>query len=312
MLWNKKGLIYCTDGKYDFNKSHASVPTIYKVSEHILRIYFASRDINNRTYISYIEVEADDPKKILYIHNKPIIEPGKKGMFDDCGAMPSHAINVNNQVWMYYLGWNVRNTIAYHNSIGLALSKDGGITFEKFSEGPLFDRNYIEPYYSAAPYILRENKIWKMWYLSNTKWVEYNGKNEPFYHIKYAESKNGIDWKREGKVAIDYKDENESGIVRACVLKDHKTYKMWYSYRNLQNYRTDKNNSYRIGYAVSTNGIDWTRKDDESGIDVSEGGWDSEMIEYPFVYDHKGERYMIYNGNKFGKTGFGYAVLEKD
>jgi len=283
MLWNKKGLIYCTDGKYDFNKSHASVPTIYKVSEHILRIYFASRDINNRTYISYIEVEADDPKKILYIHNKPIIEPGKKGMFDDCGAMPSHAINVNNQVWMYYLGWNVRNTIAYHNSIGLALSKDGGITFEKFSEGPLFDRNYIEPYYSAAPYILRENKIWKMWYLSNTKWVEYNGKNEPFYHIKYAESKNGIDWKREGKVAIDYKDENESGIVRACVLKDHKTYKMWYSYRNLQNYRTDKNNSYRIGYAVSTNGIDWTRKDDESGIDVSEGGWDSEMIEYPFV-----------------------------
>ena len=146
MQWSKKGLIYCPDGKYDFNKkSYASVPTVYKINQKILRIYFASRDINNQTNISFIEVESDNPKNILYIHNKAVIAPGKKGMFDDCGAMPSHVLEVNNELWMYYLGWNVRNTVSYHNSIGLAISKDGGITFEKFSEGPLFDRNYIEP-----------------------------------------------------------------------------------------------------------------------------------------------------------------------
>lgn len=312
MKWFKKGLIYCPDGKYKFDKKcYASLPTVYKFSQDILRIYFASRNINNKTNISYIEVASNDPKKILYIHDKATLEPGKMGMFDDCGVMPSHIIDVDNEVWMYYLGWNVRNTISYHNSIGLAISKDGGITFEKFSEGPLFDRNYLEPYYSAVPYILRENGIWKMWYLSNTKWVEFNGKSEPYYHIKYAESKNGIDWKREGKVAIDFKNSNECGIVRACVLKDNTIYKMWYSHRNLQNYRNDKDNSYRIGYAESFNGIDWIRKDEEVGIDVSKNGWDSEMIEYPFVFDHKEDRYMVYNGNTFGQTGFGYAILEK-
>lgn len=312
MKWQKKGLIYAPKGEYSWNQSHASVPTVYKVNENILRVFFATRDTKNMTNISYIEVNADNPNQILYIHDKPVIVPGNAGMFDDCGAMPSHVIDVGDEVWMYYLGWNVRNTIAYHNSIGLAISQDGGVTFKKLSEGPLFDRNYIEPYYSAVPYILRENGIWKMWYLSNTKWVEYEGKSEPFYHIKYAESHNGIDWKREGRVAIDYKDEAECGIVRACVLKDGNLYKMWYAHRNLHNYRTDKSSSYRIGYAESFNGIDWNRKDNEVGIDVSDVGWDSEMIEYPFVYDHNGKRYMFYNGNTFGKTGFGYAILESN
>ncbi|MDQ7062049.1 MAG: hypothetical protein Q9M43_13400 [Sulfurimonas sp.] len=312
MNWVKKGLIFEPTAEFDWNeKAYASVPTVYKVSENILRIYYTARDMDNKTNISYIEVEADNPINILYTHEKSVLNFGKLGMFDDCGAMVSHVINVNDEVWMYYIGWNVRNTIAYHNSIGLAISKDGGITFEKFSEGPLFDRTYREPYFNAAPFVLKENDIWKMWYLSNTDWVEYEGKSEPFYHIKYAESDNGIDWKREGKVAIDYKNKNECGIVRACVLKDNDTYKMWYAHRNLQNYRTNKNSSYRIGYAESENGIDWIRKDDKVGIDVSESGWDSEMIEYPFVYDHKGKRHMIYNGNTFGQSGFGYAVLEE-
>lgn len=312
MNWIKKGLIFTSDATHEWNKTHASVPTVYNINEQILRIYYTSRDTKNRAYISFIEVESEDPKNILYTHDKPVLSPGKLGMFDDMGTMVSHVVEVENEVWMYYIGWNVRNTIAYHNSIGLAISKDGGITFDKFSEGPLFDRTYKEPYFNAAPYILREDRIWKMWYLSNTKWVKYNGKSEPFYHIKYAESDNGIDWRREGKVAIDYKDENECGIVRSCVLNDGNTYKMWYSYRNLQNYREDINNSYRIGYAESNNGFDWIRMDGKSGIDVSKNGWDSEMIEYPFVYDNNNKRYMIYNGNGFGSSGFGYAVLGED
>lgn len=310
MNWTKRGLIFEPITEFDWNaKGYASVPTAYKVSEDILRIYYTARDNNNKTNISYIEVESGNPEKILYIHEKSVLNFGKIGMFDDCGAMVSHVIDVGNEVWMYYIGWNVRNTIAYHNSIGLAISKDGGVTFKKFSEGPLFDRTYKEPYFNAAPFVLKDDGIWKMWYLSNTDWAEYEGKSEPFYHIKYAESENGIDWKREGKVAIDYKDKNECGIVRACVLKDKDTYKMWYAHRNLQDYRTDKKSSYRIGYAESDDGIDWVRKDNEVGIDVSDSGWDSEMIEYPFVYDHNGKKYMIYNGNTFGKTGFGYAIL---
>lgn len=310
MYWIKKGLIYEARGNNFWNKSHASLPTVYRLDDKRLRVYFSSRDEKNRTHVGYIEVLADNPREILYEHDQPVLIPGEIGMFDDCGVMASHVIDVGDEVWMYYLGWNVRNTISYHNSIGLAISKDGGQSFHKFSKGPLFDRNHIEPFYSAVPYILRENGTWKMWYLSNTKWVEYNGQPEPYYHIKYAESKNGIDWVRNGTIAIDFKNKEECGIVRSCVLKDSDRYKMWYSYRNLNNYRKDKSNSYRIGYAESLDGMNWDRKDDIVGIDVSPKGWDSEMIEYPFVYDHRGKRYMVYNGNTFGKTGFGYAILE--
>ena len=310
MNWQKKGHIYVPDGNTSWASSYASVPVVDFIGQDKIRIYFTVRDENNRASITFVEADAGNPKNISYIHNKPILEAGMPGMFDDCGAMTSHIVNVGNEKWLYYIGWNVRNTIPYFNSIGLAKSKDGGITFEKFSEGPLFDRNYNEPYFSAAPFVMKEKEIWKMWYLSNTKWQLHDGVMEPFYHIKYAESQDGINWQRTGKVAIDFRNENECGIVRACVIKDADIYKMWYSHRNLNNYRNDKNNSYRIGYAESSNGIDWKRKDDEVGIDVSDSGWDSEMIEYPFIYDYDGERYMLYNGNTFGKSGFGYAVIE--
>ena len=75
---------------------------------------------------------------------------------------------------------------------------------------------------------------------------------------------------------------------------------MWYSYRG---------QSYRLGYAESANGLNWQRKDGQVGIDVSDAGWDSEMIEYAHVFAHKGEQYMLYNGDGYGKTGVGLAIL---
>ena len=141
-----------------------------------------------------------------------------------------------------------------------------------------------------------------MWYLSATKWKMEEGRPKHYYHIKYAESDNGIQWERKGIVCIDFASEEEYAISRPCVLKDKDVYRLWYSYRG---------QSYRIGYAESGDGIHWERKDKEVGIDVSMSGWDCEMIEYPFVFDHQGQRYMLYNGNGYGKTGFGLAVLEK-
>lgn len=141
-----------------------------------------------------------------------------------------------------------------------------------------------------------------MWYLSCTGWHMKNGKPEHRYHIKYAESQDGITWEREGTVSIDYANDDEYAISRPSVIRDNDCWRMWYSYRG---------DSYRIGYAESHDGHHWSRLDTEAGIDVSPAGWDSEMIEYPFVFDHKGHRYMLYNGNDYGKTGFGLAILEQ-
>ena len=173
MNWTKQGLIFKPNGNFYWNRTHASVPTPIFLKNGDLRVYYSSRDLNNRSYISFIDLDNNNPKNILYEHQIPILSPGSPGMFDDCGVMPSHAITVDNEIWMYYLGWNTRNSIPYHNSIGLAISSDEGKTFKKFSEGPLFDRNYKEPYYSGMPYVIKENNLWKMWYLSNTKWIEF-------------------------------------------------------------------------------------------------------------------------------------------
>ena len=311
MKWIKKGLIFSVDRNYEWGQTHASLPTVDKISEDRLRVYFGTRDARNFSFTTFIEIEADNPSNVLYLHDKAVLVPGPMGAFDDCGAMPSWIVDHRGKKYLYYVGWNVRNTVPYHNSIGLAVSSDNGMTFQKLSDGPIIDRNIAEPYFSALPCVLVEDGLWRMWYLSCVKWSVFNNRPEPYYHIKYAESKDGVNWKRAEKVCIDFKDSRECAIARACVINDNKQYKMWYSYRNLENYRTDKINSYRIGYAESINGADWIRKDSETGINVSPDGWDSQMIEYPFVCNYKGKRYMFYNGNGFGKSGIGYAILEE-
>jgi hypothetical protein len=213
---------------------------------------------------------------------------------------------------MYYIGWNVRNTIPYHNAVGLAISQDNCNTFKKYSHGPLWDRDVVEPHYSGTSCVIIENKVWKNWYLSCTEWRVINGIVEPRYHIKYAESNDGIVWYRKGVIAIDYLNAEEAGIVKASVIKENGIYKMWFSYRRFEDYRTDINASYRIGYAESSNGINWQRFDShiEHGLTISIDGWDSQMVEYPHVFHVAGKLMMLYNGNGFGQTGFGYAVKD--
>lgn len=309
MKWIKKGLIYKPDGRHEWSVSHAQVPIVDKIKEDILRIYFGTRDQFNRTVTSYIEVEADDPQNILYVHDKPVLGLGELGCFDDSGAMPSWIVNHPEGKYLYYIGWNVGKTVPYRLSIGLAKCKNEATDFKRVFRGPILDRCTLDPQWCAAPCVLYEDDIWRMWYLSCTTWEVHQDKPEPFYLIKCAESDDGIHWEKKDIICIDLKPPEQIAIARPCVLKQHGTYRMWYSYRGLHEYRTNTQQSYRIGYAESQDGLNWTRMDDRVGIDVSEEGWDSLMIEYPYVYEHRGKKYMIYNGNGFGQSGFGYAVL---
>jgi hypothetical protein len=306
--WLKRGLVFRATGRWPWSQSHSQLPTVDRVDSDTLRIYFGTRDSENRTVVSYVEASADDPSRVTYIHDKPVLGLGKLGAFDDSGAMPSWVIDCNGLKYLYYIGWNRGHTVPYRNSIGVAVSCNGRVSFTRLFEGPVMDRTRTEPHFCAAPCVLVENGVWRMWYLSCVKWELRNGRPEPHYHIKYAESADGIDWRREGTVAIDFKTPQEGGIVRASVLREGGVYKMWYSYRGWKNYRTDWDQSYRIGYAESGDGIGWKRLDHLAGIDVSESGWDSEMIAYPYVYRHGGQLYMLYNGNEFGRSGFGYAI----
>ena len=208
---------------------------------------------------------------------------------------------------MYYSGWNESVTVRYHNSIGLAVSEDGGNSFYKYSEGPILDRSVYNPIMVAGPYVLnRANSDWIMYYLSCSEWIKGSSKVEPVYDLHYALSQDGINWTVPNNIPC-IKGENEA-IAQPCVIKTENRYHMWYSYRKTLDYRINKRNSYRIGYAESEDGINWERRDKEVNINVSENGWDAEMIEYPYVIKYGDQYIMFYNGNGFGKSGIGVAV----
>jgi hypothetical protein len=311
MKWTKKGLIFTTANQYDWMARHACVPVADKVSDGVLRIYFGPRDRQGRTRTGFFEVDADNPSHVLHIHDRPVLDLGELGAFDDSGAMPSCIVNHGGRKYLFYIGWNQGVTVAYRNAVGLAVSDDGGLTFQRVFEGPIVDRTRFEPYFCASPFAIVDGGRWRLWYASCTGFRRVDGRPEPVYQIKYAESPDGREWNRPNVTCIEYASEGEAN-ARPCVLKEGGAYRMWYCHRGSVGYRTDKSQSYRLGYAESADGIRWQRLDHLVGIDRSDEGWDSLMMEYPFVYEHRGVKYMLYNGNGFGETGIGYAVLDDD
>jgi hypothetical protein len=307
MLWEKLGCIFMPDKRYAWSQTHAQVPTIDSLPDKIWRIYYCSRDASNKSRISYFEVEAGNPTFVLYRHDAPILELGKLGTFDDSGMMPSSIVTVDGVKYLYYTGWNLRQSVPYQNSIGLAISRDGGRSYERAGEGPVLGPSLREPYFIGTATVTYENGTWRNWYAACTGWETIDDKAEPRYHLKYAESADGLEWRRHGDVAIDYKDESEGGLVRAAVVRESDRYQMWYSRRDAIGYRNERQHSYRIGYAESTDGMRWERLDGQAGIDVSDSGWDADMIAYPCVVQTDSASFLFYNGNGFGQTGIGVA-----
>lgn len=289
--------------------SHACVPTALTFEkENFIRIYFAPRDRKGRSIPTFIDVEGSNPSEILRVSSTPILQLGDLGAFDDDGIMPCSVVRVQGKIYLYYVGWNPTVSVPYRNAIGLAISDDNGFSFRRYCKGPIVDRNMTEPYFTAAPCVMKEPDMWHMWYASATGFVQSNGKPEPIYVIKYASSEDGIHWKRNNVTCIEPLDKFEANS-RATVIREGDVYRMWYTYRGSFDFRDGKD-SYRIGYAESSNALKWERLDKKAGIEYSSKGWDSTMQTYPNVVDFKNRRYLFYNGNGFGKTGIGYAIWE--
>ena len=311
MQWRKKGLIFTVAHQHDWMAHHACVPIADPVSADVLRIYFGPRDREGRTRVGFIEVEADNPARVIRVSERPVLDLGALGGFDDSGVMPSCIVTHEGRKYLFYIGWNAGVTVPYRNAVGLAVSEDGGLSFTRVFDGPIVDRTRFEPYFCASPFALIDRGLWRLWYASSTGFVRVHGKPEPVYQIKYAESQDGREWSRPNLTCIEYEREGEAN-ARPCVIREGDLYRMWYCHRGSLDYRTDRSQSYRIGYAESRDGLRWQRLDSLVGIDRSDEGWDSLMLAYPFVFEHRGVKHMLYNGNGFGETGIGYAVLDDD
>ena len=302
MNWIKIGQIFNPKNQNKYLISHAANPLAVHLEEDTFRIFYSGRNIDNKSSVGYVDIDIISRKVINYPKG-PIVTYGPEDSFY------SHGISIGNlftaqdqQSYILFMGWQVRKNSHWKGDIGrlnLSNKKDLEIT----PNSPFMGIDKEDNISLSYPFVLFHNSLYRMWYGSTIDWSSENG--EMIHVIKYATSKDGITWKKHG-IAIPYEIGVAQAFSRPSVIINESGFHMWYCYRS------GSGESYRIGYSKSENGKNWINKLDNVGINVSAFGWDSEMICYPFVFQHKNNTYMLYNGNNFGKTGFGLAKLESN
>tara|TARA_B100000780_G_scaffold226716_1_gene165935 strand:+ start:896 stop:1804 length:909 start_codon:yes stop_codon:yes gene_type:complete len=295
--WQKKGLVITPQKEVSWMNTHAMIPTPLQIEGSIYRIYFAGRNSDNKSHIGYALIDLDEPEKVIKYKKDATLTPGRLGTFDDNGVLPSCILPINNDLFMYTIGFKPGGTTRMDLFGGLAISKNMGDKFERWSEAPILERNRVNPFINTAPWVIRENIGFRMYYVSGTEWVN---KDLPRYNIQTAVSTNGKDWSRDGTIAIDFRP-NENALARPYVVQDNGIYRMWFS---------SKGSRYIPRYAESLDGIKWTRYDNAVGLKPTPNSPDEEMICYPIVLKNKGKHIMFYNGNAYGKYGICLAVEE--
>lgn len=303
MKWRKLGHVFCPDGSSNWMHSHAMLPIAEQIDGDLHRIYFSPRDTKNRGHGAYLELDMRNPTKVVRVHADPILVPGDLGCFDDSGALPASFVTVGDRKLAYYCGVNVGVTVPFRTSIGLAEWNEERQRFERSFPGPIIDRTRDYPHFVTAPEVKYENGHFRMWFSRCVRWEDTPNGPKHYYNLEYAESQDGINWNRTGATAIDF-DEHEYAIVVPRVIQNKNGYEMWFCSR-----ATAKQPTYQLRHAASADGITWIRSAD-AGIEISSSGWDSEMICYPYVFSHRDQQYLLYNGNGYGRTGFGIAVME--
>ena len=316
MKWKKLGKIFDpTEHKLSNNcVDFAQSPQVL-LFDNFIRIYFSTRERDQKTgkYLSHISfVDFDKEfKKILKVSDKIVVKLGDIGCFDEHGIFPINILKDKNKILAYTCGWSRRVAVSVETSVGIAESFDDGLTFEKIGNGPILASSLNEPFLVGDAFVKKFYNVYHMWYIFGKNWIENINEPERVYKIGHAISDDGINWKKEeGKQIITDKLNNDECQALPTVIFHDNLYHMFFCFREAFGFRKNKNKSYKLGYAFSKDLNNWTRDDESIGINVSDNDWDSDMMCYPHLFKLDGKVYLLYNGNEFGRYGFGIAILE--
>ena len=307
--WKKLGRVFNpADVKDTWMFEYAQAPSVV-IFDKFIRVYFSSRPAPDAkgqfvSRLSFIDLDRYDLFKIVNICKEPILSLGELGTFDEFGTYPASVIKRESEIRAYYAGWTRCESVPFNAAIGLAFSHDNGNTFERAGKGPVLAYTPDEPFVLGSPKIRQFNDTWHLWYSAGKKWLQASPKPEPVYKIRMAHSKDGINWTKCNRDIIESTIEEDECQASADVFFYQGLYHMFFSYR----YHLSK--VYKIGYASSVDLFNWARNDSKAGIEVSETGWDSEAVSYPYVFELDGKIYMFHQGNEIGRYGFGLAELE--
>jgi hypothetical protein len=310
MKWIKKNRIIKPNDLTGWMNSHAQCPNAIVLEDRI-RVYFSTRLSNQVSLPVFVDVEKNNPEKIIEFSEEPILTYGDFGTFDENGIIPSYVMKKDDDIYLYYAGWSQCKNVPYKNFTGLAISHDTGRTFKRYSKGPVFGMNSFDHLSATGPWVIHKDNLFYAIYSTGTNWLNIDKKLEHTYLLTYATSSDAINWKPSGKIIINPESQYDAHC-KPAILEIDGTYHMWFSKRGSFNFRSSGESAYRLGYAYSNDLVHWTRDDKNGGISVSSKGWDSEMMCYPNIVSVQNKHYLFYNGNGFGKSGFGYALLDQD
>jgi hypothetical protein len=294
-------------------RSHAQLPTVLPLNRTCWRIFFAGRDADNRSHILYADLDPSRDLELIRLHSEPLLELGPPGSFDSAGTGPSMALLVRDRIFLYYVGISLRQDVPYQQAIGLAISDDGGATFHRAAAGPVLSVGPFDPYFTSIPHVSHAGGAFRMHYVSAFAWDQCRDQLEVRYHIKHARSSDGIVWMTEERTALAVADEAEAATARPWVVRRHDGWHMWFCCRGWRNSDGIPVPPYRLGYAHSADGVTWRRHPElvRYANPPQSADWDCEMQAYPCVVSSGSSLLVFYNGNGFGRSGFGFARILK-
>lgn len=318
MKWSKRGLIFSTREFEQELKGrvYAQSPQAL-LTEDGFRVYFSTRSVDSSgKFISHIAF-ADfcrDLNHVREISSHTVIPLGSLGDFDEHGIFPIHITKHHDKIHAYTTGWNRRTSVSADASIGYAYSLDNGKTFTKPGRGPILTSSLHEPFLVGDPFVLVVDDLYHMWYISGKKWITNPTlpEAERVYKIAHAVSKDGFTWIKENKQQIPDSIGADECQALPSVIEANGIYHMVFCYRDAVGFRSEPGKGYRLGYAYTNDLVNWTRNDEILGLPLTGNDWDGEMMCYPHVFRLNTQIAMLYNGNNFGREGFGLAILESD
>jgi predicted GH43/DUF377 family glycosyl hydrolase len=305
MKWMKGGLVYSPEGHASWAVHSALQPTPLVLDSGVIRMYAGFRDQQGVSSVGFVDLDAHDPSRVLRVSERPVLTQGRPGTFDDNGVVPCAVVRRNGgRVFLYYAGYQLQTKIRFCAFGGLAISSDGGETFERYSEVPVVERTEEGVFFRVVHSIFEEDGLWRAWYGAGGEYRQDGARSLPVYDIRYMESSDGFQFPAKGRVALPLQGVDEHRIGRPFVLPDTGCYRMFFAAATVDR-------GFRLAYAESQDGHCWTRMDERLGLKVSDSGWDSKMMAYPAVVNTDNNVFLFYNGNDYGRAGFGYAILEE-